>query len=522
MDMNVVIKRLEEAGIYEQSLKKDEMIAYYNAIKDSEDSALVENNMRRHNESACSSDDDFMDSSPPKAKVPPFTPKQWVCDKTVESDSSDVLIKEVNNSGNMSISESSEELVKVNIVKIDIEDKRTLLFAKLGEGNLLKDSEFSSKTLEERAVLLFEDHNERVKELARLARESLHFAPLPKIITASNSSLDIFESKNDIESTYISRSGRQTKRKNYSYNEITYEDYISETDDAILSTNKKTKLTERIPKISKKTLSDTPTSTTKTPSTSVLGVLDTETPKSDYRTKRRLTNEEIIKRSPLFADPVKSTRKDLIIEKARQEDEKKKKSEMEFDRVMASIDDEEFENKVITIDDKSPVKRRVIPKCPIRKRGIGPKKDTIYDISEEPSTSSTPSTSATSSTSVERIIPIQMEDASSSVPTTTTNITTRKVNNRKNTKKSSEESEASELIKVGCPICGKDFPKDVIMEHASECEFQVETTQVEEVHSTLSSKRIMCEICDRVFPLNTNYEVHISECLAEKKRSISR
>ncbi|KAJ8934146.1 hypothetical protein NQ314_013556 [Rhamnusium bicolor] len=505
LDIAEVKKVLEDANIYDPDLTEELMINYYKAIKDSKDTATMEDECRRINESQeeihkdLNDDTEYknMEISPSKIKEKPFIPKAWTSEKKLDND-----IPEHNNNQNLKEDNISEELISdspkdatkvtfgFNEMVKDSEHTLNIISHKLKFVSVQNSQIFLNSGTAIKAQMLYAYHTKVNKMKNQLARMSFYPAPLPKVTSV----FDTFPSLSDdvdFQETYVCRSGRQTKRKVYNYDDDDSLDGIS---------NKKTKNSEeqewlcKVPQ-NKSTIRKKSESNHTDPEETESEVTDTvndnikQPQKTETRTplSRKPTISQIMKRSSLFADTPKR-RCETMFDKLKEEEQKKQNEEKARDLFYKTLEQEEEENnetvsseEVITVDDDEPIHKR--------------KKDISKQNSS--SNSSQDTDEVVIKTNVKKRLglrkPCALGSGAESFPST------------------SQFSKAANASDVSCPICNRLFSVNVIQEHAATCGDEPVT------RSTSKISRITCEVCDKVVDFETNFEVHVNECNAKKK-----
>nr|CAI5842787.1 unnamed protein product [Callosobruchus analis] len=199
---------------------------------------------------------------------------------------------------------------------------------------------------------------------------------------------------------------------------------------------------------------------------------------------KKLSNEEIMKRSSLFGTPsVKKKRSEEMLNKLIEEQAKKKKEERLMEKFEKSIDstiEDDEPEPAISIDEVKVVyPRRVIP--PVPRKNIGSRSNKIAAALAMSNQASNSTTS-------------QDPEVSSSSRST--------VRNRPASTKQSDKIEAALSISdVGtsdfseCPICQKPFHVEAIER----------------------LKRMQCEICGGHFPFGDRYNIHVTDCLQARQ-----
>ncbi|CAH2004445.1 unnamed protein product [Acanthoscelides obtectus] len=213
---------------------------------------------------------------------------------------------------------------------------------------------------------------------------------------------------------------------------------------------------------------------------------------------KKLTNDEIMKRSSLFGGRTfRKKRSDEIFDKLMEDQEIKKREEKMIEKFEKSIDspiieDDESVENVPVEEVKVVYPRRVIPSIP--RRGIGSRASkTVAAVSTsgqpmDNTTSQDPEVGSSPRTVTRRTPAIRDEDKIEVVPSTST-------------------SDSSDF--TDCPICLKSFHVDSIETHASTCG----DDDVASAPSRQQNKRVQCEMCGARFPIGDRYTIHVTECL---------
>ncbi|XP_023311841.1 uncharacterized protein LOC111692216 [Anoplophora glabripennis] len=295
------------------------------------------------------------------------------------------------------INDSPKDATKVtfgfNEMAKDSEYTITLITHELKFVPIQSTAKFLNAGTALKAKMLYAYHTKMNKMKTELARTSFYPAPLPKI-TSTTETFPSF-SDSDVPATYTCRSGRQTKRKVYNYDD---------DDDSLDGiTNKKVKNSDEQEWLNKSTPIKSTVRTHKKQETNKIGAeFKTESedinkekkniPKKETRTtlSRKLSNAEIMKRSNIFGDLPKR-RCEAMFDKLKEEEEKKEKEEktMEaFNKTLEKLDEENIEassnEEIITVEDEEFVKRRVVPPLPrklINRKRHNP--EAIYMVSYE-------------------------------------------------------------------------------------------------------------------------------------------
>ncbi|XP_023025475.2 uncharacterized protein isoform X1 [Leptinotarsa decemlineata] len=510
-------KIVEDAGMYEENMSKEDIQSIGNLLTKSKEE--VEFKKMNENQEIDVEEDTNLE----QLKV--FEPKTSGCSKpSIESEQIDEY--------------DSDDLYSESLDSVKDATKHSF-----GFNDMLKSTEISLQCIPHelkfvpiqssqrflnadcllKAKTLYSYHTKIDLSRVILAKKSFYPAPLKDPISTNQSLTNTSGNKGDKEDTYISRSGRQTKRK-------VYYDQDEDSLDGVTSI-KKTKGSEDQERPSK---IKTPTRKTEKRTEDKykedyqnINVNEQEpelTPKTSENTKssaklKRLSNVEIMKRSSLFADSSpRLNRTEAIFDKLVEEKNKKDIEEkvMEsFQRSLNAISKEsEKTDEVINVDEEEP-SRRVVPPAPILK-GRKP----INSRKKKPSNVEPLNIKKTNKNSSPVKSPVASSSQASSESSETfsipkTIVSTRRISQVQTTESVSPRSRSRDLPvpnSVSCPICGDNFHKNKIVEHASTCgDDQIEHT------SPQKQSRISCEICDAVIPLSTEYEVHVKECLNRRK-----
>lgn len=228
--------------MYEPNLTSDELRAYYTVLKNSENTATQEEKSRKLHESINETNQDESENSdeydtsrdiiPPRKVNKPFTPKSWSSfKKTVPSEIEDN-------------SEKIDELIES--LHDDIKKPKDATKIVFGYNEMLESlekkaikiikhdlkfipiqctSSFLKADLTTKVKILYAYHSKIHAMKENLARQSFFPAPEPKAIISVDS-YPSFSENFEHNETYISRSGRQTKRKIY-YDENSLDDDFS-------------------------------------------------------------------------------------------------------------------------------------------------------------------------------------------------------------------------------------------------------------------------------------------------------
>ncbi|KAJ8925783.1 hypothetical protein NQ315_009633 [Exocentrus adspersus] len=531
IDMSDIKKFLQDADSYEPNMTDADMLQLYRALKDSEKTASEEYQTRKLNESQ-----EELTTLLEEDGEDPETPS---LQSNLEHNNNDNFIE--------NHLENAEASILEDIVTDSPKDATKAVF---GFNDMLPDSasipydhithelkfvpvhgtsEFLNADTKLKAKMLYAYHTKISKMKTELARMSYYPAPVPKPICITETILDAIDADHsDQPETYICRSGRQTKRKLYNY------DNDEEDLDAVLS-NKKVKNTDEQEWFSKSTHSKSSARSSKKQDTnksqnekSDPESVDTNKEKKTYTKKetktsslKKIPNTEIMKRSKLFSDSPKR-RCEVLFDKIKEAEEKKAKEEkaMEsFNNTLETIDEEiddddtttSKEEEIISVDDHDDfVVRRVPPPLPSR-RGAGRKRNTtegLAPLNVKVNAAKQKDTKTDQNglsqdreedlgkflTRRRPIRRVPTSNASSPLPST------------------SRPSKAATSDSVTCPICGGWFREDRIEEHAATCGDEPSTV----TRSSTKMSRLSCHLCDKVLDFNIDYEEHVKECSTTK------
>ncbi|KAJ8985915.1 hypothetical protein NQ317_010672 [Molorchus minor] len=327
VDIAQIKKVLQDANLYEPNMPDETMISYYEAVNNSKNTAFEENDTRL-NESQEKLLEIFEgkdDNRPVENKKIVFTPKTWVSTKITESN-----ITEPNNHENMEDTSLEKSLdtprdatqyaFGFNEMAKDSEQK---IIHKLKYVPIQVTSNFLNAEITQKAKILYSYHTKANKIRTELARKSFYPAPLPK----ATSIIETFPNFSDdnFQETYISRSGRQTKRKVYNYDDEDSLDGVNHkktknsdehewlsktTSNKTSARSKKNESNQSFSKSISPEMDADVSSTTSSATTTATPSTSTENSKLHTKTEtkptlKKLNNEEIMKRSRLFSDSPK-------------------------------------------------------------------------------------------------------------------------------------------------------------------------------------------------------------------------
>ncbi|XP_030768434.1 uncharacterized protein LOC115891962 [Sitophilus oryzae] len=555
IDQDEMRRCLKEAHIYEENMSEDLMTSYYKAIKNSENSLrdeIVKINSdedeieKTLNESA----NELLEAINNSETIAPSN--RFKISETDDEDSPSTLTKhsslvrdkglknldtneEEEEENNNSIeNEGTEKPLDVKKVPIGFNDMPqsvhkdkpplNIICHELRFVNVQNSKKFLISSTQMRVKMLYEYHIAANKLKAHYARLSPNMASLKTPIQITEhrekyenpiiTSLKGEESQTAQE-TYVSRSGRLTKRKVYTDN------YLS---DDSCGSSKKSKLESN--SFSKSSSKEKPTKSTLKmldyPENDIVplrkeNALDEfdqvkNTPKPKMFQKKSL-NDEIMSRSSLFRDSVtpKKARSEMIVAAGISEAEKSKDRQDVIDKFTNSLnintESQEDDTEKIIIDDDIEVfeRKRVVPPCPGPRRGIHSKRKTA-------TTGLAPLNITTKKTNSNNCDP---RPSTSSDILLKKRVNSPKISNLEERPTSTSTPYDRSAKKVAnmtpCPLCSVLFPRKEIEEHAATCGEDM----FAQVASTRLS-RISCEICDQVIPLTTEYEVHVKQCIAKQ------
>lgn len=492
-----MIKVIKDAGIYEENMSKEQMEHYYKAVINSRDtSSILENDSQIINSSPSSPEDMFasqidtyiQQSSPIKAAVETETQLE---DSDIESTPLKPKMKSIHKKSTdkpdfyMDIFEETEDdsspqdatraCFSFDDMPKDNGDPLEIIYREPKYINIQNSERFINADVVTKAKMLYNYHTEMEKLRSTLSRQSFFPAPRPKPIELTGY-YNLFEAFEETEETYISRAGRQTKRKVYNDDD----DEISTSPSSKKAKSKsvekpkwqsKTKPVKKVEPVEELMESDT------------IEVVQKEAPRVPTRSKKPLSNAEIMNRSTLFKDsPSKRpTRSDKLFEKLIEEDIKKQREEralVAFEKTLNSDiessqrESQNEEDDIQVTDDVYP--KRVIPPIPTKRKPINSRTQQPKSNVKNPAHQK------------------EIEIFEQVAPST---------------------SRTDNSANVQCPICTKLFTEDVIEEHASNCgEEQIVTRN----SSNVTKRTITCEICDKV--IQSNFELHVSVCRKRQEK----
>jgi hypothetical protein len=217
---------LEDSGSTEDDITQKEMMELQEAINMSKESASIEEDQRKYNrvetQKLCTSSSTNDNISSNLNKDKPFTHEKWTKQK-VPIDILDIE-KELSTKKEFEI--TFQDLVEPSGISLKIVCHKPVFNLPIAT-----NQEYEKYTMQERAKLLHDYYTKIEKLRVHLAKSSLHRAPYPKPILSSNkcknslikSELDDENGSTDefteepppVQDLYISRAGRQIKRKIY-------------------------------------------------------------------------------------------------------------------------------------------------------------------------------------------------------------------------------------------------------------------------------------------------------------------
>ncbi|KAH1006301.1 hypothetical protein HUJ05_007048 [Dendroctonus ponderosae] len=567
---------LKDANIYEDNLSDDLISQYYKAIKNSESSLIGETKVEEGTKSLNDSANELLEAINNSESVAP-TKKRRLFEKNLDNDEESLdglspdsfeqakpkpIEDEANNNYNHATDVKAKKVQKSSRV-MDIDKITFNEMPKSSNRNTLRivphepqyisvqnSRQFLDADLQTRVKLLTEYHSAVAQLSEDFARTLPNMAPKLKPITAVNHNLLVnpvlSALKEDkalgVTETYVSRSGRMTKRKVYSDDyEATTEEFSvphkksknddtwgvkapikksnarkGESSEALSSSSAEDACTTK--QYSRPKRGESPDS-----SQDVVAVDEagrslgkskdvSGTPKSRIYQKRQLSNQEIIARSTLFKNldtTPKRGRVATILHAAREKEENRRREEDEMSKFADSLDaqsvdgdadeDEILDSEHVEDSDVEVVeKRRVIPRLPIRRSPIWGKKgaidtETAINVARKlnlPQITS-PLANGANRNSLLPKRALNNNSSRAEVPVSTT-----------------PKSKSKQNLAI-CPLCSMSFPRREIEEHASTCGEDM-------FPQSSQPQRITCEVCDAVVPFSTNYEVHVKECIAKR------
>ncbi|XP_044264657.1 uncharacterized protein LOC123011335 [Tribolium madens] len=342
---------------------------------------------------------------------------------------------------------------------------------------------FRKYSISQRANLLSESFTQIDKCVTKLALESLVRAPFPSPIhpsnnyknpETSNGTSSNFEELVDqipVENLYVSRSGRQVKRKIYTEQE----DADSEPDFAGAMKKNKPEIGDSSTKI----ILDTPY----VPEEGLI------TEEKNTSTKLAKPKKETPRKSYSLSTKKPTSRSDAMYEKLLQDEEKRKQQEAEmedFEKTLPTLENSEdfvIETSPVRENEENFQRRRVPPPV-FGKKARKPRKVTKQ---EDPGPSS------------EILSERPVLKPSAVLP-------------KNSTKSKPPGKSVTQVDKMNCPICDGEFLKSEIEDHAASC--GIEDDVVENLIPQSGVKRLKCEICNKDFPANAEFEVHVRHCIA--------
>lgn len=217
--------------MFEPNMTEELMISYYKALRNSENTASEENQTRRLIKSQgelkrlLNKDVGNVEIISTQNKEKPFTPKAWSSEKKLAIEG---VLERNNNENSMEdnileeiISDSPKDATKTtfgfNEMVKDSEHTLSVITHELKFIPIQHSNKFLSAETSLKAKMLYAYHTNVNKMRTELARLSFYPAPLPKV-TSITDTFPTF-SDNDPPETYVCRSGRQTKRKIYNYDD---------------------------------------------------------------------------------------------------------------------------------------------------------------------------------------------------------------------------------------------------------------------------------------------------------------
>ncbi|KAF5274798.1 hypothetical protein FQR65_LT00381 [Abscondita terminalis] len=537
---------LREEGYYDPLLSEQEMSDLYLALSNSKNTASAEDEKRRTtNESTddCDMLDDLILNSVPVTKDDL---------NGVGSDKSEVNTVSKDTPSLRSFqNDNFDDLDIFNSVPTNHPPLTRISYEPVYNPPLYCNPKFTSLSLEKRKKLMMVYHKKLIDIYDSYQRKSSNYAPLSGPILSDNNfngSWLMDESKSNVygfedeynlqddnsNDIYISRSGRQTKRKLYT--EFRGEEKKLKSSSSCKPVLKKKVESElngdsknHSPVVEGKKnrneklfgnliVTDKKQEEQDKETDSFLDSLqvvsddddlfqdDTYTSRSGRQTKKKIYSErEDEKKSNIFQafkwqskkkidsnlsqdsnirSPLSEKRKnrseklfDDLLETEKVDKEEKKGENSIYNSLQVVSDDEETSKEVETVSVEEPfIRRRIVPPL----RGIGRKN------TSRPNSQAKKNPSRNKNETLE-----PLQSSASHV---------------------SSDLSQNDTYDV-CPMCGLHFLKSKLEKHASEC---VDLHE-KKTKTPLSTRTITCENCDLVMPLSTDYEVHVRECLSMSK-----
>lgn len=222
--------------MYEVNLSKEELISYYDALMNSENTANQEEECRKLNKTFVTESSDTMEEhnddnnsqiemSPTMKEKKSFAPKTWsFLKKDIMPDNKTSPIDEVMEALNENKPKDATKVIFGfnDMLKSEEEDICHIVKHNLKFIPIQCTPQFLEADQKTKAKMLYAYHSKLHDIRHNLARQSLIAAPVPKATLSINHESTSAEHV-DLNETYVSRSGRQTKRKIY-YDENSLDD----------------------------------------------------------------------------------------------------------------------------------------------------------------------------------------------------------------------------------------------------------------------------------------------------------
>lgn len=219
--------------MYDPTLTIDELKSYYMVLKNSESTATEEEQTRKLNKTfeiqsgnikKDTVDNDVQHESTLAKEKKSFVPKSWSSLRNRITENK--LKTQINDALEDSVKPKDATKTIFGFNDMEIFEQNAFDFIK----NDLKfipiqcTVKFLKADLKSKAKIIYSYHSKLHAVQAHLARQSFFPAPIPKAIVNMNQFSISPENNNDYSETYVSRSGRQTKRKIYNYDENSLDD----------------------------------------------------------------------------------------------------------------------------------------------------------------------------------------------------------------------------------------------------------------------------------------------------------
>ncbi|XP_050296786.1 uncharacterized protein LOC126736461 isoform X2 [Anthonomus grandis grandis] len=585
-----VYRPIFDANLYEENMSNEIMAQYYKAIKDSENS-MHEESIRQSsfdNEAEKSLNDsanELLEAINNSESIAPTQKRQksriensgtlvefdLIPDRAspTESKREQFMMKEESNNNNIDISKKSvEKEIKTKLKADLLKDINKIGFNDMPESdksnkNTLKITCHNLKYIAiqntksfiigstEMKINIIRDYHRNVEKVkAQYARLSSIRAPLgkPTVFQGFDSSLDSETSTDMVENpnedasklpTYISRSGRITKRKIFSYEEqddssqdsISSANHDKNNEEWLIKgnvkitkpsnkkcnfgENNKENCTNRSQKLKTKR-SESPESTVSSEELTLRGFLDKKDPDAfdkpmgdsigsiiespKPQQKKRVSNNESISGSPLLKGSPRNSRTNALLNAAKQVTEKQKRQENEIERFKNSLEVEvqslETEPDQFVNDENVVEKRRIIPPLPGRRPVNGRKRNADSAVNPLESLNI-----------VTKKPHLNISDVSK---VTSVNGSAKKAASVKKPAHSPKAAISKRNANMTpCPLCSVSFPSREIEEHAATCGEEM-------FPQAVYTQRISCQICDCVIMSNKDLEAHVRVCKGKR------